>query len=105
MWCETTTAGSGQGSSTVTRRSAVCGGSFGRSRGTGCEAFGTRPTVAQHELHGFCRVEVAHEHQRRIRRHVVGAMEVAHIVDRRGLQIFQAADGWMFVGCTVKAFL
>jgi hypothetical protein len=39
----TTTAGSGQFSSSVTRRSLVCGGSRGMSRGTGREDFGTRP--------------------------------------------------------------
>ena len=43
MWWATTTAGSGQFSSSRVRRSFVCGGSFGMSRGTGRVDFGTRP--------------------------------------------------------------
>ena len=43
MWCATTTAGSGQFSSSRTRRSFVCGGSRGMSRGTGVLDFGIRP--------------------------------------------------------------
>ena len=98
MWCATTTAGSGQLSSSRTRRSFVCGGSFGMSRGTGRSDFGTRPRYLRDELLRFLRVEVADEHERRVVRHVVGAEEVADVVDRRGLEILHAADRRVLVG-------
>ena len=48
--------------------------------------------VVVHQLQRLGRIEIAHEHQRRVRRHVERPVEVAHIVDRRGLEILQAAD-------------
>ena len=46
-WYATTTAGSGTSSRTEVRRSAVCTGSLGMSRGTGLAAFGTRHTASE----------------------------------------------------------
>ena len=49
------TAGSGHASSTTTRFSFVCTGSFGMSRGTGFAAFGMRPKYCVTRFRVFCR--------------------------------------------------
>ena len=99
MWCATTTAGSGHSSSSVhapllrlrrllrnVARDRLVGLRH-RGRGTAC-------TSASASL----RVEVADQHQRRVVRHVVGPEELAHVVDRRRLEILHAADRRVLVG-------
>ena len=54
--------------------------------------------ILRDELLRLRRVEVADEHQRRVCRHVIRVIEVAHVVDRRGLEILHAPDRRMFVG-------
>ena len=49
-------------------------------------------------LHRLRRVEVADDRDRRVLRHVVGAVEVAHVLDRGRLEVGHAADGRMLVG-------
>ena len=44
------------------------------------------------------RLEVADERQRRVLRHVVGRVEIAHVVDRRRLEVLHAADRRVLVG-------
>ena len=99
MWYATTTAGSGHGCSQrdalllrlrrllrdVARHRALAPSARGRGTGsTSCLR--------------LRRIEVADEHQRRVRRHVVGLVEVAHVVDRRRLEILHAADRRVLVG-------
>src|SRR4029453_8481736 len=112
MWYATTTAGSGQGSRTVTRFSRLEGGSLGMSRGTGGSAFGTRPRycganwaacgvansppgggavgfrhapeILRDQLDGLRGVEVPREGDRGVLRNVVGLVEIADVLDRRG---------------------
>ena len=51
-----------------------------------------------HQLHGLRRIEIADEHHGRVLRHVIGAVELAHVIDRRRLQILHAADRRVHVG-------
>jgi hypothetical protein len=65
-------------------------------------AFGTRAKYWFDQVGDRVGVEVADDHQRRILRHVIGLVEVAHVVDRRRVQVGHAADGRVLVGMHVK---
>ncbi len=53
--------------------------------------------VLLHELQRLRAVEVADDGQRRVLGHVVGPVELAHVLDRRRLEIGHAADGRVLV--------
>ena len=77
---------------TVTRFSLVCGGSFGMSRGTGRSAFGTRPKYCVTSAFACAMSKSPTIDERRVLRDVVGLVELADVVDRRGLEVRHAAD-------------
>ena len=91
-WCATTTTGSGQRSSTVSRFGTVRRGSAGMSRGTARPDGGIRPKYCRREFDGLPGLDVAGDDHRRVRRHVVGPVEVAHVVHRRRVEIGHRAD-------------
>jgi len=59
MWCAHD-AGSGQAADSVIRRSRVCAGSFGISRGP-VRRFRHPPEILVHELFHLGRIEIAHD--------------------------------------------
>ena len=58
--------------------------------------------ILRHQPQRFLRIEVADQHRRRVVRHVVGLEEVAHVANRRGLQILHAADHRVLIGMDGK---
>ena len=53
--------------------------------------------ILGHQILGLRHVEIADDRQRGVLRDVVGAVEVAHVLDRRGLEVAHAADGRVLV--------
>ena len=97
MWCATTTAGSGQGCSSVIRRSSVCGGSLRDLARHRLRRLRHAAEILLHELLGLRRLEVADQRQRGVLRDVERRVEIADVLDRRGLQVGHAADRRMLV--------
>ncbi len=60
-------------------------------RGTGFP-FGTRPRYFSTSCCACSRLEIPDEHRRRVVRHVVRRVELAHLPDRRRLEIAEAAN-------------
>ena len=61
--------------------------------------FGLRhaPEILRDQLDGLCGVEVAHKGDRGVLGNVVGLVEIADVVDRRGLEVHHAANRRVFV--------
>ena len=68
------------------------------SRGTGLPTSECARDTAAPARSASLRVEVADQHQRRVVRNVEGPEEIAHVLDRRRLEILHAADGRVLVG-------
>ena len=61
--------------------------------------------VLRDELHGLRRVEVTDERHDRVFRHVIGVVEIAHVVERRRLEILHAADRRVLVRVAHERFV
>ena len=99
MWYATTTAGSGQLSSSVHAPLLGLRRLLRECRAApGWSDFGTRPRYCVHERAAPPSSRSRRRAPRRVVRHVVGLEEVAHVVDRRRLEILHAADRRVLVG-------